>query len=76
VRSIGLIEARTRLSALVARAEKGEPTLITKHGREAAMIVPIETGRRSYPKPSEQLSFAELLSPSTRRRARQPKTEP
>jgi prevent-host-death family protein len=76
VRSIGLIEARARLSALVARAEKGEPTLITKHGREAAMIVPIEAGRRVYPKPSEQLSFAELLSPSTRRRARQPKTEP
>jgi antitoxin Phd len=76
VRSIGLIEARTRLSALVARAKKGEPTLITKHGREAAMIVPIDVGRRIYPKPSEQLSFAELLSPSTRRRARATKTEP
>jgi prevent-host-death family protein len=76
LKTLGLIETRARLSAIVARAEKGEPTLVTKHGREAAMIVPIEAGLRLYPKPSQQLSFAELLSPPTRRRARTPKSDP
>lgn len=43
-----LRDAKAGLSALVDAAEKGEPTIITKHGRPAAMVVPIEQGNRLY----------------------------
>jgi prevent-host-death family protein len=39
-RSIGAYEAKTRFSELVARAEKGESFVVTKHGREVARIEP------------------------------------
>jgi prevent-host-death family protein len=42
-------EAKTSFSALVEAAEKGEPVVITKHGKEAVMVVPIEEGRKLYP---------------------------
>ncbi len=42
MRSVGLFEAKTHLSALVERAEKGESILITKHGRPVAKLVPAE----------------------------------
>jgi prevent-host-death family protein len=38
--SIGLFEAKTHLSELVARAEKGEEVIITRHNRPVARIVP------------------------------------
>jgi prevent-host-death family protein len=67
VKSVGIIAARARLSAIVAEAEKGEPVLLTRHGREAAMLVPIAIGRKLFPKPAEQLSFAALLAPAPRK---------
>jgi prevent-host-death family protein len=42
-------EAKAGLSALIEAAEKGEPTTITKHGKPAAMVVPIDKGRKLYP---------------------------
>jgi prevent-host-death family protein len=45
--SIGLFEAKTHLSELVARAERGEEVVITRHNRPVAKLVPIvaaETG--------------------------------
>ncbi len=42
-------EAKAGLSALIEAAEKGEPTTITKHGKPAAMVVPIDQGRKLYP---------------------------
>lgn len=38
--SVGLFEAKTHLSDLVARAEAGEVITITKHGRPVARLVP------------------------------------
>lgn len=38
---IGLFEAKTHLSALVDRVEKGEEFLITRHGHGVARLVPI-----------------------------------
>jgi prevent-host-death family protein len=38
--SIGLFEAKTHLSELVARAEQGEEVIITRHNRPVARIVP------------------------------------
>lgn len=39
--SIGLFEAKTHLSELVARAERGEEVIITRHNRPVAKLVPI-----------------------------------
>ena len=39
--SIGLFEAKTHLSELVARAEQGEEVIITRHNRPVAKIVPV-----------------------------------
>ena len=49
MRSVQLREAKAQLSALVDAAEKGEPTIVTRHGREAAMVIPMEVARRVYP---------------------------
>jgi prevent-host-death family protein len=37
---IGAFDAKTRLSELLARAERGESFVITKHGRPVARLVP------------------------------------
>jgi len=41
VESIGLFEAKTHLSELVARAERGEEVIITRHNRPVAKLVPV-----------------------------------
>lgn len=58
MKRLQLRDAKAKFSALVEAAEKGEPTIVTKHGRPAAMIVPVEHGRRIYP---DRPSFADLL---------------
>ena len=42
-------EAKASFSALVAAAEKGRPTLISRHGKPCAMVVPVADGARLYP---------------------------
>lgn len=42
-------EAKASFSALVAAAEKGRPTLVSRHGQPCAMIVSIADGARLYP---------------------------
>jgi prevent-host-death family protein len=39
--TIGLFEAKTHLSELVARAEQGEEVVITRHNKPVAKLVPI-----------------------------------
>ncbi|ODS92042.1 MAG: hypothetical protein ABS45_08075 [Comamonas sp. SCN 65-56] len=39
--AVGLFEAKTRLSEYVARAERGEEVIITRHNKPVARIVPI-----------------------------------
>lgn len=39
--TIGLFEAKTHLSELVARAEAGEEVIITRHNKPVAKLVPI-----------------------------------
>lgn len=41
--TIGLFEAKTHLSELVARAERGEEVIITRHNKPVAKLVPITT---------------------------------
>ena len=40
--TIGLFEAKTRLSELVAQAEQGGEIVITRHSKPVAKIVPFE----------------------------------
>jgi prevent-host-death family protein len=40
--SVGLFDAKTHLSELIARAERGEEVLITRHNKPVAKLVPIK----------------------------------
>ncbi len=59
MRTIRLRDAKATLSAVVEAAERGEATTITKHGKPAAVVVPVNDARRMYP--GERPSFADLL---------------
>ena len=55
----GLRYAKASLSAVIEAAERGEATIITKHGRAAGVVVPIEQAKRLYS--ADRPSFASLL---------------
>lgn len=59
MRTMQVRDAKARFSALVEAAERGEPTTITRHGRPAAVMVPVEVARRLYP--DDRPSFADFL---------------
>ena len=59
VRTLRLRDAKASLSAVVEAAERGEATTITKHGRPAAVVVPVDDARRLYG--AGRPSFADLL---------------
>ena len=59
MRTLRLRDAKASLSAVVAAAEHGEATTITKHGRPAAVVVPVEDARLLYA--GKRPSFADLL---------------
>lgn len=59
MREVQLREAKASFSALVEAAERGEATLVTKRGKPAAMLVPVEDARRIYP--VDQPNFADAL---------------
>jgi prevent-host-death family protein len=41
---IGSFEAKNKLSELLAKAERGEETVITRRGRPVAKLVPLTSG--------------------------------
>ena len=57
--TVNLRDAKANLSAVVEAAERGEATTITKHGRPAAVVVPVEAARTLLEPPRP--SFASLL---------------
>jgi len=57
--SIQIRDAKAKFSALIDAAEQGRPTTITRHGKPAAVLVPIEDAHRLYP--TDRASFADLL---------------
>lgn len=59
MRHVQVREAKAGLSALIEAAERGEATLITKHGKPAAMVVPVEEGRKLFP--TKTMNFGEFL---------------
>jgi prevent-host-death family protein len=56
--SIQIRNAKAKFSALIDAAERGRPTIITRYGRPAAVVVPVEDARRLYPE--DRSSFVEL----------------
>jgi prevent-host-death family protein len=59
MKSVGLREAKARLSELVDRVQKGEAVTITRHGEPDAVLVSFRDAKRLGLVPSK--SFAELL---------------
>lgn len=59
MRTLGLRDAKASLSALIEAAERGEATMITKHGKPAAVVMPVEEARRL--RLADRPSFAALL---------------
>ena len=56
---INLRDAKANFSAVVEAAERGEATTITKHGRPAAVVMPVEAARTLLK--GLRPSFASLL---------------
>jgi prevent-host-death family protein len=42
MRTVGAFEAKTHLSSLLERVERGEEVVITRHGKPIARLVPAE----------------------------------
>jgi len=69
MREVGILEAKTHLSALVDSVERsGEDIVITRHGRRVARLTP-DVGDDSRPG-RRRLSGAELLRMSRELQAR------
>ena len=49
VQTLQLRDAKASLSAVVASAQNGQPTIITRHGLPTAMVISMEDGRRLFP---------------------------
>jgi prevent-host-death family protein len=49
MRSLQLRQAKASLSAVVDAAERGEATTITRHGKPAAVVIPVSDARKLYP---------------------------
>lgn len=56
-------EAKAGFSAVIEAAENGEPTIITKHGKAAAVVVPVGDAERLYAKPKPNLGTFLLSFP-------------
>ena len=49
MRTVGRFEAKTHLSALLERVERGEEITITRHGRAVARLVPVKAAPEPAP---------------------------
>lgn len=63
MKTVQLREAKAGLSAIVQAAEDGQPTIITKHGKPTAMVVPIDEARKLYPSKTPNLGAFLLTFP-------------
>jgi prevent-host-death family protein len=61
--TVQIREAKASFSALVAAAERGQPTLVSRHGHPCAMIVPVADGARLYPTEMPNLANYLLAMP-------------
>jgi prevent-host-death family protein len=62
--TIGIFEAKTRLSEIVRKAEAGERFTITVRGRPVAEVGPARQGPRNNMTPEEiEAAFERLMNP-------------
>jgi prevent-host-death family protein len=54
LRSVGAYDAKTRLSELLDRVERGEQIIITRHGRPIARLVPEGEAERTAARAAAQ----------------------
>ena len=59
MKTLQVREAKASLSALIEAAEAGQPTMITRHGRPAAVVVPLGDAEKLYPR--DRQSFGDFL---------------
>jgi prevent-host-death family protein len=59
MKTMPVSEAEATFSSLVAAAERGEPTTITRAGKAAAVLVPVTDARKLYP--HERPDFVSFL---------------
>lgn len=59
--TVGVLEAKTHLSALLERAERGESIAITRHGRPVARLVPAADAAAVADARSQRAAAAERL---------------
>jgi prevent-host-death family protein len=45
MKHVGMFDAKTQLSRLIDKVEKGEEVMITRHGKPVAKLVPASTRR-------------------------------
>ncbi len=67
MKTISTFEAKNKLSEVVALAEQGEPQVITKNGREVAVVISYQEFQRLTAK---QESFSDFLLSSPLRGAK------
>ena len=56
MREVGVLTAKTHLSALIEQVEKGEEVVITRHGRRVARLVPETVGARGARKSGAEIA--------------------
>jgi len=56
-----LQEAKQKFSELVRRAEREGPQVVTRHGEEVVVVMPVEEYRRMSGRGGEKMSFKEFL---------------
>lgn len=61
MQTLQLRDVKAGLSAVVALAQRGQPTIITRHGLPSAMVVPLEAGLSLFPNPAPSL-LAHLMA--------------
>jgi prevent-host-death family protein len=66
--SVGLFEAKTHLSEIVARAEAGEEVVIMRHNKPVAKIVPYAVVEHGERKARARAAVKALLKQSEGRR--------
>lgn len=61
---VQLRDAKAGLSKLVDEAVDGRPTVITRHGRREAALVPMDVAVRIYPELAEQVCRPSQSAPN------------
>jgi prevent-host-death family protein len=65
MQTLQIRDAKAGFSAIVAAAEQGRPTLVSRHGQPCAMLVPVEVGARLYPLEMPNLANYLLAMPDS-----------